>query len=74
MIPSEATVKHPVGRPRVTVKPEQVGQLRGQGASWRRIAKALGIGTATAVRLFRLTDRARPNTQDVGSKTSEQIE
>jgi hypothetical protein len=45
------TLKNPVGRPRVAIKPEQVSQLRSQGASWRQIAKALGMGTATAMRL-----------------------
>ena len=51
MMPPETATKNPVGRPRVTVTPEQVRQLRGQGASWRQTAKALGIGTATAMRL-----------------------
>ena len=32
------------GRPRVTVTPDQVKQLRNRGANWRRIAKALRIG------------------------------
>jgi DNA invertase Pin-like site-specific DNA recombinase len=73
VIASEAAVKNRGGRPRVTAKPEQVDKLRSQGASWRRTAKALGIGTATAMRLFGSMDRTRPNTQDVGSKTSEQI-
>jgi hypothetical protein len=45
-----------VGRPKVNVSPEQVGKLRGQGVSWRKIAKALKIGTATAMRLSELPD------------------
>jgi len=53
----------------VTAKPVQVHQLRSQGTSWRRIAKALGIGTATAMRLLRSIDGTRANTQDVGLKT-----
>lgn len=53
----------------MTAKPEQVHQLKSQGISWRRIAKALGIGTATAMRLLRSIDGTRPNTQDVGPKT-----
>jgi transposase-like protein len=52
MTPSEIATKNPAGRPRVSITPEQVRQLRSQGASWRQIAKALGIGTATAMRLF----------------------
>jgi hypothetical protein len=51
MTPPRTATKNPVGRPRVTVTPEQVRQLRSQGASWRQTAKALGIGTATAMRL-----------------------
>jgi hypothetical protein len=43
----------PVGRPHVSATPEQVQQLRSEGISWRKIAKVLGIGTATAMRLFR---------------------
>jgi hypothetical protein len=62
-------VKHPVGRPRVSIKPEPVRQLRSRGASWRQISKALGIGTATAMRLVRSRDEARPNTHDVSPKT-----
>ena len=69
MIASEAAVKNRGGRPRVTIKPEQIHHLRIQGASWRRIAKALGIGTATAMRLFRSIAVIRPNIQDVGPKT-----
>jgi hypothetical protein len=53
MIASAAALKNHVGRPRVTVKPEQVHQLRSQGLSWRRIAKVLEIGTATAMSLFK---------------------
>ena len=69
MIASEAAVKNRGGRPRVTATPEQVHQLIGQGMSWRRTAKALGIGTATAMRLLRSFDRTRPKTQDGGPKT-----
>ena len=71
MIASETAVKNRGGRPRVTAKPEQVHQLISQGISWRRTAKALGIGTATAMRLLRSIDGTRPNTQDVSSKTYE---
>jgi transposase-like protein len=44
--------KHPGGRFRVTVGPEHVKQLRDGGLSWRRTARRLGIGTATAMRLY----------------------
>jgi hypothetical protein len=54
MTPHHGFVKRSVGRPRVRIKPEQVSQLRSQGASWRQIAKALGIGTATAMRLVQV--------------------
>lgn len=56
--------KHPGGRPRVPVEPEQVGRLRYQQLSWRRIAKALGIGTATAMRLYDASRQARKASQN----------
>jgi hypothetical protein len=62
MTPPETATKNPVGRPRVSVTPEQVRQLRSQGASWRQTAKALGIGTATAMRLvLSKDDGSHPN-------------
>jgi transposase-like protein len=67
MTPSETGTKNPVGRPRVNVMPEQVRQLRSQGASWRQIAKTLGIGTATAMRLFLSNGGVRPNIQEMSS-------
>jgi len=69
VIASEAVVKNRGGRPRVTARPEQVHKLRSHGTSWRRTAKALGIGTATAMRLLKSIDETRPNNQDVGPKT-----
>jgi hypothetical protein len=57
MMELPAAKENPVGRPRVQVKHEQVMELRRCGTSWRKIAKTLGIGTATAMRLFRLTDQ-----------------
>ena len=60
-MPPETATKNPVGRPRVSVTPEQVWQLRGQGASWRQTAKALGIGTATAMRLILSKDGRVPS-------------
>lgn len=73
MIASAAALKDHLGRPRVTVKPEQVHQLRSQGLSWRRIAKVLGIGTATAMRLFKVCHGGRPNIQEIRPKMSDQI-
>jgi transposase len=73
MTPQEGLVKHSVGRPRATIKPEQVSQLRNQGLSWRQIAKTLGIGTATAMRVLRLVDEDRPNTQHVSPKTADEL-
>ena len=63
MIRNQTCPRVPVGRPRVDIKPQQVSQLRSQGASWREIAKALGIGTATAMRLVRLDEGSGPNIQ-----------
>jgi hypothetical protein len=74
MIASDAAVKRRVGRPSVNIQPEQVDELKRQDVSWRRIGKALGIGTATAMRLFKSIERARPNTQDVRPRTLERIE
>ena len=71
---SEPRTKHPGGRPRVDIKPEQVSQLRRQGASWRQVAKALEIGTATAMRLVGSSDEARPNTQHRRPKNSHVME
>ena len=65
MTPPQTATKNPVGRPHVTVTPEQVRQLQSQGTSWRQIAKTLGIGTATAMRLFRSNGGVRPNIQDM---------
>jgi len=44
--------KHPGGRPHVGVEPSRVQRLREDGWSWRSIARAPGIGTATAMRLY----------------------
>jgi hypothetical protein len=68
MIASDASVNRRVGRPSVNIKPEQVGHLKAQGLSWRRIGKTLGIGTATAMRLFKAIEGASPNIQDVRPK------
>jgi DNA invertase Pin-like site-specific DNA recombinase len=41
-----------LGRPRTTVKPEQVAAMRAKGDSWRVISERLGIGVGTACRAF----------------------
>ena len=74
MIASDLGVKRRVGRPCVNIKPEQVGQLKSQHVSWRRIGKALGIGTATAMRLFKSIDRAHHDTQETRLETPAQID
>ena len=72
MTPSETGTKNPIGRPRVSVTPEQVQQLLSQGASWRQTAKALGIGTATAMRLVpSRTIESRTKIEDTSPKTSD---
>jgi transposase len=73
MTPYRTLPKHPVGRPRVSIKPERVSQLRSQGASWREIGKALGIGTATAMRLVRSIEQSRPNTQSMRPETADEL-
>jgi hypothetical protein len=60
MIASNAAAKRRVGRPSVSVTPEQVDELKCQDVSWRRIGKTLGIGTATAMRLLRSLDSCGP--------------
>jgi hypothetical protein len=73
MIVSDAKVKRRVGRPRVAITPEQVSQLKSQEVSWRRIGKALRIGTATAMRLFKSLHGTCPDIQDVRPKTPAQF-
>ena len=53
MIAFNPATKRRVGRPSVSIKPEQVDELKRQDVSWRRIGKTLGIGTATAMRLLK---------------------
>jgi DNA invertase Pin-like site-specific DNA recombinase len=43
-----------LGRPRADVKETQIADLRHSGASWRTVAKELGIGLGTAHRLARV--------------------
>ncbi len=41
------------GRPRATVDPNELRRLRGQGLSFRQIARTLGIAPSTAFHLWR---------------------
>ena len=43
-----------LGRPRADVNETQIADLRHSGASWRAVAKELGIGLGTAHRLARV--------------------
>ena len=74
MIASNAAVKRRVGRPNVSIKPEQVDELKRQDLSWRRIGKALGIGTATAMRLFKSISGGDRNNNEMPPRTPEPIE
>jgi hypothetical protein len=49
------------GRPTCAVKGAEVVRLRGQGSSWRQIAKEFKIGTATAMRLYRQATVPNPS-------------
>jgi len=42
----------PIGRPRAVFRRDQVLQLRGEGLSWREIARRLGIGEGTVRRVL----------------------
>lgn len=53
------------GRPRCSVSGAEVVRLRAEGNSWRQIAAALKIGTATAIRLFRQAAVPNPS-QNLG--------
>ena len=46
------------GRPRCVVSPNEVRDLRDTGMSWRQIKRVLGIGTATAMRLYHAEPKA----------------
>jgi len=58
--------KQPVGRPRCRISSEQVRQLRDEGMSWRGIARVLGIGSATARRLYSAISRGVKVCQNSG--------
>jgi DNA invertase Pin-like site-specific DNA recombinase len=48
-----------LGRPRKLAKPELIGPMRLQGASWRAVGKALGVSPATAWCASTRVSRAR---------------
>ena len=48
------------GRPKCGASGADVRQQRNQGRSWRHIAEALRIGTATAMRLYQLDTVPKP--------------
>jgi hypothetical protein len=52
------------GRPPVRVSGPRVRELRGAGMSWRSISRTLGIGTATAMRLYHAVSRAEEASQN----------
>ena len=60
--------KRPVGRPRVTVPPADVKLRRDAGLSWRQLSRELGIGTATAMRLYQLASRTIERPQGPSAK------
>jgi DNA invertase Pin-like site-specific DNA recombinase len=47
------------GRPRAMFEREQVPLLREQGASWRQIARELGVGVTTVRRAYRSSNESR---------------
>ena len=44
--------KRPVGRPRRYAEPEQIGELRRQGLTFRQIARQTGLGYGTVRRAY----------------------
>jgi DNA invertase Pin-like site-specific DNA recombinase len=71
MMPSGIPARNRVGRPPVLATAQEVERLRSQGNSWRKIARRLRIGTATAMRLVRSIAADRPNIEKASPKTSE---
>ncbi len=60
------SLRHKGGRPRCIVGHTDVAELRGRGSSWRQIARTLGIGTATAMRLYSQgASQIRPKTPEI---------
>jgi putative DNA-invertase from lambdoid prophage Rac len=44
-----------IGRPRANVDAAQIVRLRAPGLSWKKIAKAMGLGVGTLYRALRRT-------------------
>lgn len=65
-VPSRANIS---GRPRCAVPPAEVLRLRSQALSWRQIAKALKIGTATAMRLSKQDTVPNPSQKEAAPRT-----
>ena len=59
---------HKSGRPRCGVSGAEVRKLLDEGLSWRQIARALNIGTATAMRLSRLDPVPNPSQNPGGAR------
>jgi len=54
--PREPGPRHPGGRPRSNVSPEQVQQLRAAGLSLRQIARQLRLGYGTVHRVTQMQE------------------
>lgn len=55
-----------LGRPRIVVDAARIASLRASGASWRTVAREVGINTATARRAIRGRDK-NPSESGTGS-------
>lgn len=55
------------GRPRCAASGNSVRELRETGFSWRQVARTLGIGTATAIRLSRENTVPKPSQNPGGA-------
>jgi hypothetical protein len=54
MAPNANNGKNRGVHPKCKIAGGQARELRAQGRSWRQVGRELGIGTATAMRLYRL--------------------
>jgi hypothetical protein len=55
------------GRPKCEIEARQVRVLRGEGRRWRQVARELGIGIATAMRLYRLDTTGNASQNAIGA-------
>jgi hypothetical protein len=74
MIASKVSINRCVGRPKANFYAEHIGALRAQGVSWRKIGKALKIGTATAMRQLKSISGPSLRNSVERAKTPERIE